>query len=214
MTARQTLTPTFEGILTRLVAILGLISKNPSNPRFDQFIFESISGLMKYVVFYFLSTSAKSSKGLSSLETCLRFQRLSRLCLDPSPSYYNRMLIVSLFFLVMSFHANSVSRCAEYIPYVFQVLAQMLEFHTTEVPEQYRSLLPFLLTPAVWQQKGSIPGLVKLLKAFLAKDGAAMFAAGQVASVLAVVQQRLIPSKINDAWGFELLHSVVLNIKP
>ena len=49
MTARQTLMPGYERILARLVAILGVISKNPSNPRFDQFIFESISGLMRYL---------------------------------------------------------------------------------------------------------------------------------------------------------------------
>lgn len=97
---------------------------------------------------------------------------------------------------------------------MFQVLAQMLELHTGNVPEQYRSLLPFLLTPAIWQQKGSIPGLVKLLKAFLARDSVQMLAAGQVGSVLAVVQQRLVPSKLNDAWGFELLQSVVQNVKP
>lgn len=102
----------------------------------------------------------------------------------------------------------------EYIPYSFQILAQMLELHGRDVPGEYRSLLPFLLTPAVWQQKGSIPGLVKLLKAFLARDSAQMLAAGQVASVLAVVQQRLIPSKVNDSWGFELLNSVVLHVKP
>jgi exportin-2 (importin alpha re-exporter) len=90
----------------------------------------------------------------------------------------------------------------------------MLELQTAEVPAQYRSLLPFLLTPAMWQQKGSIPGLVKLLKAFLARDSAQMLAAGQVASVLAVVQQRLIPSKLNDVWGFELLQSAVQNVKP
>ncbi|KAG6868898.1 hypothetical protein C0993_008196 [Termitomyces sp. T159_Od127] len=179
VTARQTLIPTFETILTRLVAILGLISKNPSNPRFDQFIFESISGLMRFVVSGNVSTLPTFEQALFGPFTIILQQDVD-----------------------------------QYIPYIFQVLAQMLEFHTTDVPEQYRSLLPFLLTPAVWQQKGSIPGLVKLLKAYLARDSAGMFAAGQVASVLAVVQQRLIPSKLNDAWGFELLQSVVLNTKP
>lgn len=48
VTARQTLTPGYERTLGRLVAILGVISKNPSNPNFDQYIFESISGLMRY----------------------------------------------------------------------------------------------------------------------------------------------------------------------
>lgn len=41
-----------------------------------------------------------------------------------------------------------------------------------------------------------------------------MVASGQVASVLAVVQQRLLPSKVNDSWGFELLEGVVENVKP
>ena len=51
VTSRQTLTPIYERTLQRLVAILGVISKNPSNPNFDQYIFESISALMRYVVF-------------------------------------------------------------------------------------------------------------------------------------------------------------------
>ena len=90
----------------------------------------------------------------------------------------------------------------------------MLDLQTKgQVPNEYRSILTFLLTPASWQQKGSIPGLVRLLKAFLTRDSAQMFAAGQVGSVLAVVQQRLVPSKLNDAWGFELLQSVFSNVK-
>ena len=47
VTARQTLTPGYERTLQRLVGILGVVSKNPSNPNFDQFIFESISALMR-----------------------------------------------------------------------------------------------------------------------------------------------------------------------
>jgi len=90
----------------------------------------------------------------------------------------------------------------------------MLSLHSGDVPEQYRPLLPLLFTPATWQQKGSIPGLVRLLKAFLARDSAQMMAAGQIANVLAVVQQRLIPSKLNDVWGFELLQGVVMFVRP
>ncbi|KAF5323094.1 hypothetical protein D9611_009310 [Ephemerocybe angulata] len=179
ITARQTLIPIYQVVLNRLVAILGVISKNPSNPNFDQYIFESISGLMRFVV-----EGAPSS--LPTFESVL----------------------------FGTFNVIIQQDIEQYIPYVFQVLAQMLELHTGEVPQDYRSLLPFLLTPTVWQQKGSIPGLVKLLKAFIARDAQSMVAAGQMASVLAVVQQRLIPSKINDSWGFELLQSVVLHVKP
>jgi exportin-2 (importin alpha re-exporter) len=116
-------------------------------------------------------------------------------------------------------HANTFSDqtfvIVEYVPYVFQVLAQMLELHKGgQVPQEYRNILPLLLTPTLWQQKGSIPGLVRLLTAFLAQTGDSMAASGQIAPILAVAQQRLIPSKVNDAWGIELLQAVVQHVKP
>ncbi|KAF5349357.1 hypothetical protein D9758_011786 [Tetrapyrgos nigripes] len=180
-TARQTLTPAYQEILQRLVAILATISQNPSNPKFDQYIFESISILMRFVAG-------------SSRDTMPTFEQLL------FPQFTNII-------------QNDID---QYIPYVFQILAQMLELQpqSSPIPEQYRNLLPFLLTPAVWQQKGSIPGLVKLLKAYLGRDSQQMVASGQVGSVVGVVQQRLIPSKQNDVWGFELVQAVVLSVPP
>ncbi|CDO76999.1 hypothetical protein BN946_scf184298.g26 [Trametes cinnabarina] len=177
ITAKGTLADGYERLLQRLVAILGVISKNPSNPNFDQYIFESISALMRFVVQTNRSTLPTFEQALFGPFTIILQQDID-----------------------------------QYIPYVFQILAQMLDLHPDGVPAEYRSLLPFLLTPASWQQKGSIPGLVKLLKAFLARDAASMVAAGQLTQVLGVVQQRLIPSKLNDGWGFELLQAVVQHV--
>ncbi|KZT00874.1 uncharacterized protein LAESUDRAFT_731806 [Laetiporus sulphureus 93-53] len=174
LTARSTFTEGYEKILQRLVGILGIISKNPSNPMFDQYIFESISALMRFIV-------AAKPTSLSTFEESL----------------------FGPFTIIIQQDID------QYIPYVFQILAQMLELHPSDVPAAYHNLLPFLLTPAAWTQKGSIPGLVKLLKAFLARDAKGMIANGQLTPVLAVAQQRLIPSKLNDAWGFELLQAVM-----
>ncbi|KAI0077557.1 Cse1-domain-containing protein [Panus rudis PR-1116 ss-1] len=179
LTAKAALAPNFEQMLQRLVRILGIISQNPSNPNFDQYIFESISAFMRFVVTANPSTLPVFEQALFGPATIILQQDID-----------------------------------QYIPYVFQILAQMLELHTTDVPVAYRELLPFLLTPASWQQKGSIPGLVKLLKAFLSRDSGHMVSTGQFTAVLAVVQQRLIPSKLNDVWGFQLLQSVVEHIPP
>ncbi|KAJ8091228.1 importin-alpha export receptor [Marasmius tenuissimus] len=180
VTARQTLTPGYEALLNRLVGILGVISSNPSNPKFDQYIFESISALMRFVV-------SSSSQTLATFE----------------------QVLFGPFTIILQ---NDID---QYIPYTFQILAQMLSLHDANtVPAQYESLLPFLLTPAVWAQKGSIPGLVRLLKSYLRRGSKSMVAKGQIASVLAVVQQRLIPSKANDAWGVELLMGVVAHVEP
>jgi len=42
-------TTSYDQTLQRLVGILGVTSKNPSNPNFDQYLFESLSGLMRQV---------------------------------------------------------------------------------------------------------------------------------------------------------------------
>jgi len=47
LTCREALAPFHQPILERLTAILVEISKNPSNPRFSQFCFESISALIR-----------------------------------------------------------------------------------------------------------------------------------------------------------------------
>ena len=41
-----------------------------------------------------------------------------------------------------------------------------------------------------------------------------MVNAGRLERVLAIVQQRLVSSKINDGWGFELLEGVVRGVDP
>ena len=41
---------------------------------------------------------------------------------------------------------------------------------------------------------------------------AAMVEANQHTSVLGIVRQRLVPSRANDGWGFELMQSVVLHV--
>lgn len=218
ITARQTLIPVYADTLRRLVAILGTICKNPSNPNFDQYIFESISGLMRCVFAFTSPRMGEADFGLWLDSSYLAIQPRSRPSSKASsllsPSSSSKTSTVCPSNLLALFSPTHLPRFSptEYIPYVFQILSQMLELHASAVPDAYRALLPHLLTPAAWAQKGSIPGLVRLLKAYVAKDGAAMVAGGQVASVLAVVQQRLIPSKVNDAWGFELLQGVVGSI--
>ncbi|KZS89199.1 Cse1-domain-containing protein [Sistotremastrum niveocremeum HHB9708] len=196
ITARQSLTPHFAQILQRLIGILGVISKNPSNPNFDQYLFESIAALIRFI----------TSGNLQTL------------------TVFEEALLQPLMFILQE-------DIEQYVPYVFQLLSQLLELHipptppptaatnavaqvapSIPVPPLYASILPFLLTPSAWIQKGSIPGLVRLLLAYLSLQPTSMASSGQVASVLAVAQQRLIPSKVNDGWGFELIEGVVLHV--
>ncbi|KAG8688800.1 importin-alpha export receptor [Ceratobasidium sp. 423] len=173
ITARQTFTPNFLTVLTKLVTILSAISQNPSNPNFNQYTFESVSALMRFVC-------ASNPQLVEQFEGQL----------------------FGPFTIIIQQDVD------QFIPYVFQILAQMLEIHTTSVPPAYSSLISILFTPAVWQQRGNVPALVRLVKAFITKDPNSV----DVRTVLAVVQQRLIPSRVNDVYGFELLEVLVANL--
>ncbi|KAG8908300.1 importin-alpha export receptor [Tulasnella sp. 403] len=179
ITSKHTLTATYPAILGRLVEILGIISKNPSNPLFNQYTFESLSALLRFV-------SLADSSSITQFEAAL----------------------FGPFTIILQQDID------QFIPYVFQILAQMLETHSATLPEPYRALLPLLLTPPVWAQKGNIPALVRLVNAFLLKDVAKMETEGQLKTVIAIVQQRLIPSKLNDQYGFELIQTLVRTIPP
>ncbi|KAJ2763855.1 importin-alpha export receptor, partial [Coemansia nantahalensis] len=100
---------------------------------------------------------------------------------------------------------------AEFMPYVFQILAQLLGGHGAGagLPEAYLQLLPPLLQPALWGAQGNIPALVRLLQSYLQTGAAQLAAGGQLQPVLGVFQ-RLIASRANDHHGFGLLQAVTL----
>lgn len=97
---------------------------------------------------------------------------------------------------------------SEFSPFVFQILSQLLELHAPhDFPDAYKALLPPLLTPTLWEQKGNIPALVRLLRAFLSRGAVAIVEANQLPPMLGVFQH-LIASKANDSFGFELLEAL------
>lgn len=100
----------------------------------------------------------------------------------------------------------------EFVPYAYQIISQLLELNSGTIPEFYSTFLTGILTPPPWQQKGSIPGLVRLIRAFLDKDAPRLVQTKQLEIILGIIQQRLIPSKMNDSWAFELLDGTVSNI--
>jgi hypothetical protein len=49
ITARAGLVAGHEATLNRIVSILGAVSRNPSNPNFNQYTFETVSAFIRYV---------------------------------------------------------------------------------------------------------------------------------------------------------------------
>jgi exportin-2 (importin alpha re-exporter) len=88
----------------------------------------------------------------------------------------------------------------------------MLELdRSQEIAPSYTTLLPSLLTPALWQIRSNVPALVRLLQAFLAKGSTQIVTTSTLQSLLGIYQQ-LIASRVNDEYGFELLTSIFQHV--
>eukprot|EP00124_Ichthyophonus_hoferi_P004893 Ihof_evm2s604 gene=Ihof_evmTU2s604 len=97
----------------------------------------------------------------------------------------------------------------EFMPYVFQVMAQLLEVRQPPTPAQYLALFPHLLSPLLWEKNGNVPALTRLMKAFVLKGGEAIGPDATTMSNLLGVFQKLLSSKINDHHGFALIVGIV-----
>lgn len=176
ITARQAMTPIYGTVLQHLMGILAEISKNPSNPKFNHYTFESISALVRFVV-------AGTPATLEDFEAAL------------FPPFQ---------FIL----AQDVS---EFSPFVFQILSQLLELHTGDLPESYKPLLSPLLEASLWTNRGNIPALVRLLRAFLEKGSKVIVANGQLDKIKDIVRF-LISMKANDPHGCEFVEALFLYV--
>ena len=198
ITARQSLTPVYETILSRLVNILGEISKNPSNPKFNQYCFESVSALIRWVW--------RSGHELTCRFVCegtpAALPVFERALFGPA------QVILAQDVTGECLKSKSRTDIAEFIPYIFQILAQLLELHTADdLPPEYQALLGPLLSASLWEQRGNIPALARLWKALLTRGAPMIAANGQVQGLLGIFQ-RLVNSKVNDVYAYELLQGL------
>lgn len=173
-TAEDSLTTRLP-IIEQLLLILRVTAKNPSNPKFSHYVFESLGLLIKF--------------GLSNIKD------------------YIELIIPALLEIL----GEDVQ---EFVPYTFQILAFLLENYprSNGLPETYRNLIPPLLSTSVWAFRGNIPGITRLLIAILEHDPSTFVASQESLTPLLGVFQKLIASKVNDGYGFDLLQSIILNI--
>jgi exportin-2 (importin alpha re-exporter) len=98
---------------------------------------------------------------------------------------------------------------SEFIPYVFQLFAALLEANpSASLPDYYKSLIPSILMPILWESKGNVPALVKLVTSIIPRGASEMSRAGQVEPVLGVFQ-KLVSTKANESYGFDILESII-----
>lgn len=172
--ARDDLMEVVQVVLEKLTSALAQVAKNPKNPQYNHFLFESIAVLIRAVC-------SKDASNTTAFEQVLfpPFQTILQM------------------------------EVVEFTPYVFQLLAQILEFRPegAGLGEAYSSLFAPLLTPSLWERKGNIPALSRLLTAYLSKGPNDLVP--HLLGILGVFQ-KLISSKANEQYAFDLLQAIVM----
>lgn len=99
---------------------------------------------------------------------------------------------------------------SEFIPYVFQLLALLLESNpTAPLADNWKNLIAPLMTPALWESRGNVPALVRLLQAIMSR-GASAVIENHLVPVLGIFQ-KLVASKATEVHAFDLLEACFLN---
>lgn len=176
--SRADVIPYLNALLHALTKKLMLVSKNPSKPHFNHYLFETLCLSVKIVC-------QNDRTKVSDFET--------------------------VFFPV--FQELLTQDVQEFVPYVFQLLSMMLEYHQGAAPESYMGMFPCLLTPILWERQGNIQPLVRLIQAFIERSSAQIIAMEKLNAVLGVFQ-KLIASKNNDHHGFHIVQSLVEHMEP
>eukprot|EP00904_Undaria_pinnatifida_P010098 jgi/Undpi1/6218/HiC_scaffold_20.g08702.m1 len=175
--AEEKVLPITQVVLSKLNGYLERVCKNPSRPRYNHFLFESIAVLVQQ-------------------------------CLKNNPATATT-LEETLFPPFQQVLANDV---VEFMPYVFQIFSQLLELRPAGAfSDGYKSLFAPLLMPAVWERKGNIPAVTRLIQAYLSQNSAEVVAWGHLEAVLGIFQ-KLLSSRANEAYAFQLLGTIVMNV--
>lgn len=161
----QAILPITRLVLDKLGMILARVCKNPANPHFNHYLFECICLLIR-------SNCHVHKNDANALNaSCEHFEEI----------------------LLPAFQHILSTDIDEFLPYVFQILGQLLgsRHPSFGLPMFYRQLLPTLVVPKVWERKGNVPALVDLLRAYLKVGVADVINMGQLLPILGVFQKLL-----------------------
>jgi len=172
--AGQDVIPVTSIVFGKLAAALERVCKNPRNPSYNHYLFESIAALVR--------NCCSVDRAMTS--------DLEGLLFPPFQSVLQMEIL-------------------EFTPYVFQVLAQLLEYRPegAGLGDAYTSLFKPLLSVSLWEKKGNVPGLVRLLEAYLKRAAGELI--GDLMPMLGIFQ-RLHSSSSTDAYAFELLRALTM----
>lgn len=114
----------------------------------------------------------------------------------------------------LGFMSANLAKILEFIPYIFQILAQLLESSPADsVSDNFKTLLGPLLAAPLWETRGNVPACTRLLSAVIPKASKVIEQGNQLEAVLGIFQ-KLLASKNSSVLAFDILDSIVSSFEP
>eukprot|EP00742_Colponemidia_sp_Colp-10_P007911 GILJ01008535.1.p1 GENE.GILJ01008535.1~~GILJ01008535.1.p1 ORF type:complete len:917 (+),score=160.70 GILJ01008535.1:233-2983(+) len=156
---------------------------------------------------------------------------LIRVCANPSNPVFNHYLFETLAALVRAalcnpnvaasvfgqleqmlfppFQGILQADVAEFMPYVFQILAMLLDNcpPSPSLSQPFANLLGPVVFPGLWERSGNVPGLTSLVCAYLRKYSGDIVRMGMVQHISTLVG-KLMSSRINEPFAFQLAEAL------
>lgn len=97
----------------------------------------------------------------------------------------------------------------EFKPYVFQLFSALLEARPQgPLSDYYKGLVVPVLSPSLWESKGNVPALARLISSIIPRGAADIVANNQIEPILGIFQQ-LMALKRTEVFSFDVLEAVV-----
>jgi exportin-2 (importin alpha re-exporter) len=192
--------PAAPAALRALVAMLMDVCRNPRSPGFNHYLFEAVAALVRATAAAAGSPLALAAQGTGAASAA------ALAAPPPDPAALSAALALLEDTLFPPFDVVLQQDVQEFHPYVFQVLAQLVELSPPGKPlrPEYLAIFPPLLSPVFWERSGNVPALSRLLCAYLRRAGDGVVSGGHLPAVLGVFQ-KLVASKAHDHEGLALL---------
>lgn len=98
----------------------------------------------------------------------------------------------------------------EFMPYVFQLFAALLEARPHgPLSEFYKALIAPVLMPALWESRGNVPALSRLLSSIIPRGAADIVVNNQIEPILGIFQKLMSGKTKTELYGFDVLEAVI-----
>lgn len=102
----------------------------------------------------------------------------------------------------------------EFNPYVFQLFAALLEARPSgSLSDYYKALIGPILMPALWESRGNVPALSRLLASIIPRGAAEITVNNQIEPILGIFQKLMAGKARTELYGFDVLEATVISFE-